>query len=177
MHSFTLPASLLNPYYHLQLIELGFRKVKPNKGYASKWVGDLGSDLRSLSNKAILHHWALLVIVRQVAQLSPHDSMWAFTSAACDELSKRSETCDSHLGFSGPMEVHQGNQGHLMLFSKTSNANVYYVFPRQELAQINSEHEPLPRQVKAVSYCLSFECRMTLVSLLWACWLFPRIRR
>lgn len=98
--------------------------------------------------------------VRQRAQFCPDDSMLAFASAACDELSKRSETCDSHLGFSGPVEVHQGNQGHLMLFSVLQKHLMLMCtmcsLISKKLAQINWEHEPLPRQVKAFSFCLSF---------------------
>lgn len=63
-----------------------------------------------------------------------------------------------------------------MLFtSEVSNA--YCMFPNDLLTHTNSEHEPLPRLDKASSFCLSFECGMTPVSLLWACWLFPQIRR
>lgn len=56
-------------------------------------------------------------------------------------------------------------------------SNVCHVFLSDEVAHISSGHEPLPRRVKASSFCLSFECTVTPVSSLWACWLFPRIRR
>lgn len=46
---------------------------------------------------------------------------------------------------------------HPQLFSVLQISNVYHWGPSDELAGANSEHEPLPRLVKATAFCLCFE--------------------